>query len=415
MSMKISKREKILLTIAAIVLLVGVYYRVVFSYQKDKLNALIQQKDEYDKKMQNINKQIALKNKTETDIKEINSKLKDMTSILFPSINQESFIVYVNKLLSDNNLEGIAMTFSDIKAVPVEEVKKDQKDDKTSSLKGVIDEYNGAPSKDNNTTNDKKTNNNNKTDNKDKPSTENISLNISFKGSYKNLLNFIKALETYPKKIIVSNLQISQSNTDEVTGNVQMEFYAIPKISDEDKDFFKWEYNNTYGKENPFDGKIDVQQTSSTIEQSGTTNKDQNYDFVMSVRPVNSDLPTVMLGRSKDYSKQSYVTADNPGITNVEMYLIQKDGKYYYRYKAGKFTFPPDANSDGEQFSIKGNNISIMIYSNKRVDKSDVSGVNLKIYNKTDKTVNITIDGDDNATPRVSVTGEGGGVDIKRN
>lgn len=415
MSMKISKREKILLIIAAIVLLVGVYYRFVFSYQKDKLNALIQQKNEYDKKLENINKQIILKNKNEADIKEINAKIKDMTAILFPSINQESFIVYVNKLLQDNNLQGTAITFSDIKAVPVEEVKKDEKDDKNSSLKGIVDEYNGAPSKKSSSSNDKETNNSSKTDNKDKPSTENISLSINFKGSYKNLLNFIKSLEAYPKKIIVSNLQMSQSNVDEVTGSVQLEFYAIPKISDEDKDFFKWEYNNAYGKQNPFDGKIDAQQTSSTIEESGSTNKDQNYDFVMSVRPVNSDLPTVMLGRSKDYSKQSYVTADNPGITNVEMYLTQKDGKYYYKYKAGKFTFPPDANSDGEQFSIKGNNISIMIYSNKRVDKSDVSGVNLKIYNKTDKTVNVIIDGDDNATPRVSVTGEGSGVDIKRN
>lgn len=413
MNMKLSKREKILLVVAALVLLIGGYYKFVFSPQREKLNSLMQQKEEYDKKLQDINRQIALKNKTETDIKDINSKIINMTKILFPSINQENFIVDMDKLLHDANLKGMSFTFSDIKAIPVEEKKKDEKDDKTSSLKGVIDEYNGLPSKNNN---DKKADNNNKnnSNSKDKPSAENISLVINFKGSYKNLTEFIKSLESYSKKIIVSNLQISQSKTDEVTGSMQLEFYAIPKISDEDKEFFKWNYNNKYGKDNPFDSKMDDNQASGTIEDTGKAN-DKSYDFVMSVRPVNSDLPTMMLGRSKDYSKQSYITADNPGITNVEVYLTQKDGKYYYKYKAGKLTFPPDTGGDGEQFSITGGSISFMIYSNKRIDKSDISGVNLKIYNKTDKTVNVTIEGDDTANPRVSISGEGGGVDIKRN
>lgn len=388
-------------------MLLGGYYKFVFSPQREKLNSLAQQKEEYDKKLQDINRQIALKSKTEENIKDMNSKILSMTEILFPSINQENFIVDIDKILHDANLKGMSITFSDIKAVPVEEKKKDEKDDKTSSLKGVIDEYNGSPSKSNN---DKNTDNNSK----DKPSAENISMVVNFKGSYKNLTEFIKALESYRKKIIVSNLQISQSKTDEVTGSMQLEFYAIPKILDEDKEFFKWNYNNKYGKDNPFDGKMNDNQVSGTIEDAGKA-KEASYDFVMSVRPVNSDLPTMMLGRSKDYSKQSYITADNSGITNVEVYLTQKDGKYYYKYKAGKLTFPPDSSSDGEQFSIQGGNINFMIYSNKRIDKSDISGVNLKIYNKTDKTVNVTIDGDDNANPRVSISGEGGSVDIKRN
>lgn len=394
-------------------MLLGGYYKFVFYPQREKLNSLAQQKEEYDKKLQNINRQIALKSKTEENIKDMNSKILSMTEILFPSINQENFIVDIDKILHDANLKGMSITFSDIKAVPVEEKKKDEKDDKTSSLKGVIDEYNGSPTKSNN---DKKTDSNSKSNSnsKDKPSAENISMVVNFKGSYKNLTEFIKALESYRKKIIVSNLQISQSKTDEVTGSMQLEFYAIPKILDEDKEFFKWNYNNKYGKDNPFDGKMNDNQVSGTIEDAGKA-KEASYDFVMSVRPVNSDLPTMMLGRSKDYSKQSYITADNSGITNVEVYLTQKDGKYYYKYKAGKLTFPPDSSSDGEQFSIQGGNINFMIYSNKRIDKSDISGVNLKIYNKTDKTVNVTIDGDDNANPRVSISGEGGSVDIKRN
>lgn len=412
MSMKISKREKILLIVLAVVLIVGIYYRFVFSSQKEKLNSLIQQKDECDKKLQNINKQIILKNKTELDIKEINSKIKDMTSIIFPSINQESFIVYVNKLLEDNNLQGTALTFSDIKAVPVEEIKKDEKDDKTSSLKGIIDEYNGVPTKNKSVSNDKKTSNDNKNDNKDKPSAQDISLSINFKGSYANLLNFIKALEVYQKKIIVSNLQINQSTNDEVIGSMQLEFYAIPKILDDDKDFFNWDYKNQYGKDNPFDGSgttlpVGTNSASSQVSQT-------QFDFLMSVKPISSDLPTIMLGKSKDTMKETYVYADNPGVENVEIYFTQNGDSYYYKYKTGRDSYPKQYNGEGEKFNPSGDSINLEIYSCKRNASSDTSGINLTLYNKTNKQVNILIDGDDTDRPRVSIFKEGN-VSVRTN
>lgn len=422
--MKLNKREKILLAVLSFIILVGGYYRFVFSYQRDKLNNLIKQKEEYEKKLDNINMQTALMNKNLEDIKDLNVKIGEMTLRFFPGIMQENFIVDIDKLLSESKFKGLSFAFSDIKAVPIEEVKQEEKDDKTSSLKGIVDEYNGAPSKNKSeSTNNKKSDK----DNKDKPSVENISLSINFKGTYKNLTEFLKNVENYSKKIVVSNLQINEnennsvnedgsvSENHDISGSIQLEFYAIPKISDEDKEFFKWAFNNKYGKDNPFDGKVGSKLLNSTIESSGKTNKEKSYDFVMSVRPVNSDLPTVMLGRSKDYSKQSYITADNPGTTNVEVYLTQKNDKYYYKYKAGKLSFPLDSSGDGEQFSVKDGNISFMIYSNKRIDKSDLSGVNLKIYNKTDKVVNVIIDRDDTASPRISISGEGGSVDIKRN
>ncbi|WP_066617282.1 hypothetical protein [Clostridium magnum] len=413
--MKLSKRGKTLLAVLIFLLVTEGYYNFVFSLQRDKLNDILNQKAEYDKKLQDIRSKIASKKKKEEDIKIIYAKATSMTSRLFPEIREENLIVDIDKLLTDNNLKALSIAFSDIKAVTVQKTQKETKDDKESNMKSIVDEYNGIPVKKNSDSKNNSTKNSNNNNNKDMPSVENMSVSINFIGTYKNLMEFIKSTEAYSKRIVVSNLKISQGATDQVTGTMQLELYAIPKISDEDKDFFKWEFNNAYGKVNPFDGAVEGNTILSSIEDIGKIIKEPIYDFVMSVRSVSSDLPTVMLGRAKDSTKSTYVYADNPQVESVELHLTKKDNKYYYKYKTSRDKYPAQYDGDGVEFTPKESGIDFKIYSNKRSDATDTSGVNIKIYNKTDKTVSVNIERDDDVKPRVSISGEGGNVQITRN
>lgn len=412
MKMKLNKRGKILAVVLILVLLIGGYYNFVFSPQRKKLSDLTQQKLEYDTKLRDIDHKIALKNKREQDIKIVYSKVTSITSRLFPEIRQENLIVDIDRLLTENNLKALSIGFSDIKAVPVQKTQIEVKDDKKSNVKNIVDEYNGVQPKKSSNDN---SNNNSKADNKDMPSVENMSLNINFIGTYKDLMEFVKSVEAYSKKIVISNLKISQGASDQVTGTMQLEIYAVPKISDEDKDFFKWDFNNSYGKDNPFDGSIGTTGISASIEDIVKNKNQQLFDFVMSVRPTSSELPTVMLGRANDNSKTTYVYADNPKVDNVEIHLAKKDNKYYYKYKTSRDTYPSQYEGNGEEFIPLGNNINFKIYSERRSNDSDIAGANVKLYNDTDKTVNVSIDTDDSAKPRVTISGEGGNVEITRN
>lgn len=412
--MKLNKTEKMLLLVLIFLLVIVGYYKFIFYPQRQKINNLTLQKEEYNKELQEVNKKISSESQEDINIKILKARIKGITEKLFPEIQEEKFIVDIDKLLTQSNLKGMSFTFSDIKSVPVEEIKEDTKDDKNSSLKNVVNEYNGAPVSKNTDTN-KNSDNSKKTDDKNKPSAQDISLGISFKGNYKDLMEFIKSIESYSKTIIISSLQISQDAVSGVTGNIQLEFYAVPKITDEDKDFFKWDINNPYGKENPFDAPNASAATNSTIEEVGKINKEEEYDFVMSVRSINSDLPTIMLGKAKDNNKTTYVYADNPEVENIEIYFTKQGDKYYYKYKTSRDSYPAQFDGNGAEFTSNSGNISLKIYSNKRINDSDVSGANIKIYNKTDKTVNVSIDTDDNTKPRVSVSGDGGTVNVTRN
>lgn len=110
-------------------------------------------------------------------------------------------------------------------------------------------------------------------------------------------MDFIKTMEIYKKRIVIANIKVSQLGDNQISGAIGLEFFAVPKITDEDKDLFKWELNNIYGKQNPFDG-AGGGLMSSTIEDIGKNLKQQSYDFVASARPISSELPTFILGKS---------------------------------------------------------------------------------------------------------------------
>lgn len=403
--MKLNKREKILVSLLAVILIIGVYYKFVFTVQREKLATLTKQKAEYDKKLSDINRQISLKKQIETDIKVLNSKISDQTIRLFPAIKEEQLIVYMDGLLAKSNIICNAIAFSDIQVKGVDGNRSQGSGGKKVPLQDLVDEYKGTP---------KSNQNANKNDNKQSEPAESSTIGISFKGTYASVIEFIKSIEGYDKKIVIPNIQLSQDATG-VTGATTLEFYAVPKISDEDKDFFKWEFNNVYGKVNPFDGAVAGTGISSTIEEMGNSVKEPIYDFVMSVRSASSDLPSVMLGRAKDSTKSTYVYADNPQVENVELYLTEKDNKYYCKYKTSRDKYPAQYDGDGVELNIKESNINFKIYSNKRSGPTDLSGANIKIYNKTDKTVKVSIERDDDVRPRAIVSGEGGSVEITRN
>lgn len=413
--MKISKREKVLLMILGIIIVIGCYYKFVYIQQNEMINQLNKEKSQDEQKIITIRNYASSIGKRESDIKILKAQIQNKTLDIVPDIKEEKIIVDLDNILNNSNLDGYSITFSDVSVQPISSKKQEQKQDVKDPLQDLVNQYNGKSIIHSSTNENNSDNKSNANKDKNSVSAEKMTVNINLKGSYINVINLIKNIENYSKKIIISNIKLAQDAKSGTSGIVTLDYYGIPKVTDEDKDFLKWEYNNKYGRDNPFEGISSTTSTGGTIEQIGKSNSESNYDFVMLVKPINSDLPTVMLGKSNDMTKSTYVYADNSGIENVEIYLTQKDSKYYYKYKTSRGTYPEQYNGDGSEFVPNGSDISFKIYSSKRISSEDVSGVNIKIYNKTDKQATFSIDNEDSTKPRVNVTGEAGNVDEKRN
>ncbi|MCB2289669.1 hypothetical protein LGK97_07815 [Clostridium sp. CS001] len=421
--MKVTKREKILLIVLSVILLGFLYNKFVLTKQKEKISALQEQRDEYVKKISEIQAKIDSKDKKQAEIKVLNSKIIDKTSKLFPSIEQERIIVMLNKMLENAKLQGDVVSFSEISDDKLIFEKKNVVilDNELSKL---VEQYNniGSDKKaiekqiDNketgnitkeDTTKEDTTKENTTKENKDTgiATTNKMQVTVSFKGNYLPFLAFIKEAETFEKKIIISKINLVASEENEISGNILLDFYAIPKFNKEE--YFPWKFDMPSGKENPFEGA--VTSTNATLKKK----VEVKNDFVMSAKPITSDLPTIRIGRAEDNSMSSYVYADNRGIEEVEFHFSKKNDKYYYMYKTSIESWPRDFNTVNEFVPASGN-ITLEVFSQKRGLETDLASANVKIFNDTDKTVVVNVQNDDSVKPRVNVLKEKGNILVNR-
>lgn len=398
--MKINKREKTLLFVLALGVVGFGYYKVVWDYQYNKLKDLkskeLKVKEEY-------NHDVKMVNSTEPNKEEINifnSEIQNLTSGFYSNISQPNIILELNNLMNDANVKG-TMSFSEIKTMPVmdkqdgDSSSKSEDDENPNQIQGIVNDYNNIT--------DKKKNE----DNKDKKQEEiynlsQMTVSLSVNGTYDNVMKFMKSIEENPKHINILNFNLSAQTDGNVSANMNIQLVAIPKIDASKEEFTT--ADEKYGKENPFSGASTV--GTGTIENELENSKVKN-DFLMTVRPINSDLPTIVLGKSDDKDKKTYLNNDENSISNIEMYISGDNGKYYYKYKVEGKSYPTKFEGNGEEFKPNGNDINFEIFSEKRVNKDDKSGANIKIVNSSDKEVNLIINKDDEKSPRVNVTTDG--------
>ena len=179
-----------------------------------------------------------------------------------------------------------------------------------------------------------------------------------------------------------------------------------------DDDYLKWNYNNSYGKQNPFSASASGT-LSTTIEEAAKQKADIK-DFSMSVRSVSSDLPSIMIGTYNDKAMKTYVYNDLNGVDSAEIYFTEVNGKFYYKYKLGSSSYPVQYSGNGVEFTPANGDIRLAIFSNKRISVTDNSGVDMRVINNTTKVVNVYLTNDDSSRPRVSIKAEGNAVNTKK-
>ncbi|MBX4265792.1 hypothetical protein [Clostridium estertheticum] len=421
--MKVTKREQVLIGVLLIVLLCYGFYNFVFLKQNQKITELKASKDSYSQKWELAKSKITSENERKEQYKNLNSKILNATSMLFPSLEQEKIIVVLDKMIKDSNLKADVLAFSEVSSGNnvVDTTKAVNNEDKskntTNELDKLVNDFNGT-SKNGTISTDSKNTNDLKIIGAYK-----MEVTLKFKGVYDELISFIEQVENYNKKIIIKSITLTGAEGSEVSGTIILDFYGIPKLNNNDD--FKWDYKKPNGSENPFfqspapspiNNEITAKNGDKAVakEESTVANDNSKSDFVLYAKPKTPELHTVTIEKGKDDSKKSYIYVDNVGVELVGFYFTQIGTKYYYKYKTSKETYPKEFSKPIE-FVPNGKNIALDIFSQKRGLGSDLSGVNINITNDTDKKVDVDILDDDKNKPRVNIIKEKGDISVVRN
>ncbi|MGN9160489.1 hypothetical protein [Clostridium sulfidigenes] len=408
--MKVSKREKFLLGVLVLIIICTAYYKLVYERQYAKLQEIKQEESELNEKYNEMLLNINTITKNKSDIKILKDSIGSKSMLLYPKIYQDRIIIELNKLLNDAGIKG-SLTFSEVTVSPIEAYFSEVADTKEQpSLEQVVEESSKEKTKEDveekleetkdlgeeqATKSDKGESTGNKV--------EQMKVSVSFNGTYKNVAKFVKLISEYERILAMPNINITASGNDEVSGTLDLEFYSIPKINPyEDSKYLKWTFDEEYGKENPF---LEGSQSSMTSR----TSEGNNYVLIMALKGVNSDLPSLTLGKENDLTRESYIYNDENKKVDVEIQVNKEGGKYYIKYKTEKSSYPSDYSKNGiELRNVDDENINIAIYSSKRIGIDDKVGANIKVINNAnDKKVSLTIIDDDKTSPRVQITPEG--------
>ena len=409
--MKISKKEAALLGILAAFFVGILYYQFVYVKQVEKIEALKVEKEEVQTEYDTIMSTIKRLDEKKGEIKVFNANIESKSKLFYPKLVQEKIILELDKLIKDSKIES-SITFTPIGVGVVEVVNVPQAVEGSSTLAPIVDEYDNYMGNDGESgdividTDSSETVTNVVSSGN---TIEQLKVNMSYSGSYSNIKKFIDLVNSSDKQIVISNIAITQKEDQDISGSLTLEFYGIPKITDEDSEYLTWTLNNTYGKDTPF-SKGGA--TGGTIE-STVVNKEK-YDFIMTTRPINSDLPTIMIGKANDDHNTSYIYSDNKGIEAVEIEISNVGEKYYYKYKTSTGSYPAIYSGEGQVFAPVNDNIVFEILSKNRIDANDLAGVNLKVINNSNKVVEVNISDDDKENPRVVVKSEGNAVKVTK-
>jgi type IV pilus assembly protein PilO len=265
-----------------------------------------------------------------------------------------------------------------------------------------------------------------------------LTASFAIDAEYQKLMNLIAAFEKDKYKITLNNISMEKKENDTINGSFSFSFLSVPKLFESgDKDYLDWILKYTSNKYNPFlaSGNLNPGETAPkpvviapatepTPAPTPTTPKptiptpappapSKSSDFAITLRPITSDVPTVLVGKVNDKGAGVYVYADNPNFENVEIQILESGGKLYYRYKTTSDNYPANY-SEMAAFTSKSTGVVIEVISTKRTGSDDTSGINLTVINKSTKKVSVSIKNDDASKSRVKISSTSGSVTVKR-
>lgn len=259
--MKLSSRERIMLTILVIIAIYGLSYYFIFIPRLDKMDAIKLERENMKQQMDQLKQEIASVDSLEKDFDKMNSEIQEKSKTFLPSIFQSKLIIILNQLSEKSQVQVMAAQFVPPIIVPFEEGSKNVELD--FPIKNLVKDYKNDTSKASTDANingngdaTQATLDSNKSNSEQAaaPATvvEKMSVTFNCSSDYMQMMAFIKGIEALNRTIIINNLDIKMEN-GLLNSSITLDFYALPKLhDDQDKEYYNWPYNGQYGKINPF-------------------------------------------------------------------------------------------------------------------------------------------------------------------
>lgn len=220
----ISKKEKNLLILLITAIIIWIFYKFIISVQAESIIELKKSKETYENELIRIGNILEKEELIKNQWTKLNGEFDEVSKIYFSDINQPEIMHILNEIIDNGRLKVPSMSF-----IGPDYIQMNNMDSKY------------------------------------------IGINLPFEGSYKDLDLFFTQLRNSSKKLLVTQLSLSNDNEDTLKGQISLNAFSYGNENIGQGGYF---YNNSSdNKENPFkpfEGYIDKEEIAETFEDVGS-------------------------------------------------------------------------------------------------------------------------------------------------
>jgi type IV pilus assembly protein PilO len=244
--MKFNPRERVMLYILAVLVILAVGYFLMIKPQLDKIDMLNLDKISLEAEIQSLDSEIASSAKVIIDITDMKIMIEEMTKPFYPNILKDKLITTLENLILKSGVESNSLNFGATTVKVVDMIEAGTTESITFKIKEYADRYNALVQPGNTDTGTDTVADNTSTIPADERKLESIVIKLQIKGSYEQIINLFSEIESLNRTITISNIAMITGVVDETTGiesteaNVELIFYAIPKIFEQDAEYYAW-------------------------------------------------------------------------------------------------------------------------------------------------------------------------------
>jgi type IV pilus assembly protein PilO len=428
--MNFTAKDKKILTFVGVFLVLFFSWKFFFNPQLKSISTL---KREINEKKDTYSYNLIYKEKSqnlESELKFLNQRLQDLKANYPPDLNYDEIFIIIKKVASSSGVNISNVKFDEKSAIfdgnkvaeetplSTEPASLNQSVSQTPDVEGNTMDADGKKIQEfiNGLGLDLAANSNVKSPVKNGEGYK-IGLKLMGIGKINQIEGFLKSIEDLKNKTLYSQLQINKIKDDELNFSLDLSFVGISsskageKVLDA-KDMPVAQKDIRQDIFNPYDGYVENNITKNRNTFENTTNitldEIKKYDFTMRVMPYGDNIapPTVSLTAKKAVltgttANIPVVYGDSSKEVNIELYVEELKGKYYFKFKTNQEAFPDPQYTNTHQFIPEGDDITLLVDSTPRKFLSDKSTAVLKIINKTGVNVKVNVINEDKNNPRV--------------
>ena len=219
--LKLSKREITLLAVLGTILLGFVYYKFIIVPQTASAQTFKAERNLKREELKTLKEDIASQKKLEIELLDLQDKIKNESQRYFLTLDQEEIILILNEFVEGTKVKLKSVNFEEPR---VETVGATEGEEGESQAQAETEENTDENAED-----------------KDSTSLDVHTVSLEYESDYYSLLDFLKNISSYHKKIMIKNININKEETGKIIGNITIEFYVIGKIIDGEELLYAWE------------------------------------------------------------------------------------------------------------------------------------------------------------------------------